>query len=95
MRDSVKFKKKSQVTIPKEMVEALGLEEGDTLECRLENGKIVLVPTITVPRDQAWFWTEAWQKGEIEADKDMKAGHVSKAYNNIGEVRYYYFEKLW
>jgi antitoxin PrlF len=26
--------------------------------------------------DQAYFWTEAWQAGEREADEDMTAGRV-------------------
>ena len=26
--------------------------------------------------DQAWFWTEEWQKGEREADEDIRAGRI-------------------
>ncbi|MBI4334193.1 MAG: hypothetical protein HY673_23260 [Chloroflexi bacterium] len=29
-----------------------------------------------VDKDQAWFWTERWQKGEKEADDDIRAGRV-------------------
>lgn len=26
--------------------------------------------------DQAWFWTDRWQKMEAEADADIEAGRV-------------------
>lgn len=25
-------------------------------------------------RDQAWFWSTAWQAGEAEADRDLRDG---------------------
>ncbi|HLR79778.1 MAG TPA: AbrB/MazE/SpoVT family DNA-binding domain-containing protein [Bacillota bacterium] len=76
-RENVRFKRKSQVTIPHEIVEALNLKEGDDLECRLENGKIVFVPMVSVPRDQAWFWTEEWQKEEREIEQQIKDGQLT------------------
>lgn len=75
--ESVKIKQKSQVTVPKEIMEALDLKVGDTLECRLEEGKIILVPMVSVPRDQAWFWTEEWQKEEREAEQQIKEGKLT------------------
>jgi AbrB family looped-hinge helix DNA binding protein len=83
--ETVRFKKKSQVTIPKEFVEALNLKEGDNLQCRLEDGKIVIVPMISVPKDQAWFWSEEWQKEEMEAEEEIKAGRL-KSFDNIGDL---------
>lgn len=56
--ENVRFKKKSQVTIPHDIVQALNLKEGDDLQCRMEEGKIVFVPMVSVPKDQAWFWSE-------------------------------------
>ncbi|MBB6448206.1 AbrB family looped-hinge helix DNA binding protein [Geomicrobium halophilum] len=40
----VRFKRKSQVTIPPDIAETLNLQEGDELQCRLEDGKIVMIP---------------------------------------------------
>jgi len=74
----VRFKKKSQVTVPHEIVKALELQEGDDLQVRLEDGKIVFVPMVSIPKDQAWFWTKEWQEGEREADEDIEAGRVKK-----------------
>ncbi|TCP18027.1 AbrB family transcriptional regulator [Scopulibacillus darangshiensis] len=79
--ESIRFKKRSQVTIPKDFVDALQLHEGDRLECRLEDGKIVIVPTVEVPRDQAWFWSEQWQKEENEVEQELRDGRVSAPMN--------------
>ena len=40
------------------------------------DGVIELHPVIPVPSDQAWFWTERWQRMEREADADVAAGGV-------------------
>lgn len=41
--------------------------------------------------DQRWWWTEAWQKGEREAENDLRKGGVSKPFhsaeNLIGHLR--------
>lgn len=74
----VRFKKKGQVTIPKEFVDSLHLEEGDQLECRLEDGRIVIVPTISVSKDQAWFWSNKWQEEEMEAQMQINKDLMSE-----------------
>jgi antitoxin MazE len=33
---------------------------------------------VTIPADQAWFWTEHWQEMEREAQADIEAGRVSR-----------------
>jgi len=44
-----------------------------------EDGVFELRPTVPVPADQAWFWTERWQRMEREADEDIVAGRLSRA----------------
>lgn len=88
--ESIRFKKRAQVTIPKEFVDQLNLQEGDRLECRLEDGKITIVPTIEIPKDQAWFWTEEWQEGEKEASKDISAGRYGEALTTAEDIAEYF-----
>lgn len=83
--ESIRFKRRSQVTIPKDFVDALQLQEGDRLECRLEEGRIIIVPTVEIPKDQAWFWTKEWQEGEREAEEDIRAGRV-KTFDNVDDL---------
>jgi AbrB family looped-hinge helix DNA binding protein len=42
-----------------------------------DDGRLELVPVVTVPADQAWFWTERWQAMEREADADIAAGRTT------------------
>jgi hypothetical protein len=35
-------------------------------------------------KSQAYFWTEEWQKGEAEAEADIRAGRV-KTFDSVDE----------
>jgi hypothetical protein len=39
-----------------------------------EDGVIELRPTLPVPVDELWFWTEGHQAAEREAEEDLQAG---------------------
>lgn len=71
-KETVHFKDRGQVTIPKTIVDELGLQKGDLLEARIEDGKIVLIPAVAVPRDQAWYWSKQWQNEEREVDQEIE-----------------------
>ena len=45
----VELKAKSQVTIPKDIVQSIELNQGDQFEVTEDNGKIVLVPVAVYP----------------------------------------------
>ena len=45
----VELKAKSQVTIPKDIVNSMGLNQGDQFEVIEDDGKIVLVPVAVYP----------------------------------------------
>ena len=42
-----------------------------------EDGRLELRPVVTVPAEQAWFWTERWQAMERAADEDIAADRVT------------------
>ena len=64
---------KGQVTLPLHIRRKLGLREGDHVLVSVEQGRVVLTPAALIPRDQAWFWSEEWQAGEREADRELAA----------------------
>ena len=72
----MKISSKRQISIPKRVMETLGLHPGDEVEFEVEGNSARLIPvkTIKVPRDQAWFWTPDWQKKEKQADRELSAG---------------------
>lgn len=36
--------------------------------------------------EQKWWWTEEWQKGERQAEADMKAGRISGPFESAAEL---------
>jgi AbrB family looped-hinge helix DNA binding protein len=77
---------KGQVTLPSEIRNLLGLNEGDDLAFSLnEQGQVIITRLEVIPPDQAWFWTEQWQKAERVAQADIDAGRVHR-YANIDEA---------
>ncbi|MCL4416639.1 MAG: AbrB/MazE/SpoVT family DNA-binding domain-containing protein [Actinobacteria bacterium] len=75
----IDLKQKSQVTIPKKLVEKLSLKIGDKIDIEEKDGRLVLTPVIMVPKDQAWFYTPEWQKDETEVDRQLKEGKIHVA----------------
>ena len=66
---------KRQISIPKKIMDFLGIHPGDEVEFHIEENSVRLIPikTIKIPRDQAWFWTDEWQVKEREAEEDLSA----------------------
>ena len=133
----VRVRPKRQVTIPKEIFNKLHLEEGDFIEAKAEDQKIVLVPkklvtkTDIIPltkeeqkilkktrdkmdqikrdmahskglaeeeivlaikvglidKDQVWWWTEEWQKGERETEKEIKEGKLLGPFGTVEQFK--------
>jgi AbrB family looped-hinge helix DNA binding protein len=77
----VSVRKRGVITLPAELRRRLRLdEEGSRLEIvERDDGVVELRPSVVVPADQAWFWTERWQAMEREADDDIAAGRVERA----------------
>jgi antitoxin MazE len=66
------------IAIPSALRRQFGLDQpGAQVEVVEREGEIVLRPHVPVPSDQAWFWTERWQKMERDADKAIAAGQVA------------------
>ena len=62
--------KRNQVTLPRELIpEGTTLFQGE----QLPNGSILLIPQVSIPVSQAYFWTKRWQEGEAKASQDIQA----------------------
>ena len=84
MRGNVMLRKLGQsfqIALPKEIVKVLGLRVNDYLDINVENDRIVLEPKAVIPKEQAYFFTPEWQKGEKEADQDIRKKRVTKTKN--------------
>jgi AbrB family looped-hinge helix DNA binding protein len=67
------------VALPAELRRKLHLDApGTQMEVtERDDGVLELRPSIPVPADQAWFWTERWQRREREVDAYLEAGDVA------------------
>jgi len=70
---------KGQITISDGVRRAARVTEGDLLEVSVEAGAIVMRPKKLIDADQAWFWTESWQRGERAASADIAAGRTRRS----------------
>jgi hypothetical protein len=51
------------------------LSEGDDVEFSVhDDGTVTVRGYVSIPTDQAWFFTPEWLAGEREADEDVAAG---------------------
>jgi len=76
--ETIKVRKKYQITLPTVIREAAGVYEGDFLTAEVRDDRtIVLRPSRLVDADEAFFYTAEWQAAEREADEDIRLGRVS------------------
>ncbi|MBU4302686.1 MAG: AbrB/MazE/SpoVT family DNA-binding domain-containing protein [Actinobacteria bacterium] len=90
VEEIVKVGERGTITIPAAVRKIAGISPGDVLRVAISTitGTVTLTPQVTIDRDQAWYWTPEWQKGEREADEDIAAGRVyeMKADGMRGEM---------
>lgn len=72
--------------MPAEVRRRLHLDEpGAQVEIiEREDGVLELRPSLPIPADQRWFWTDRWQTREREVDEHIASGHVT--VHNDGEA---------
>lgn len=79
----LQLRKNGQLTLPASIRSQVNVDEGDSFEVRVdEDGVICLIPQVVIERSQRYFWTERWQKGEQEADEDLRDGRY-KDFDDI------------
>ncbi|MEW6203344.1 MAG: AbrB/MazE/SpoVT family DNA-binding domain-containing protein [bacterium] len=70
----ITLKERGTFTVSKELRQKLGISPGDTLEARVENGCLILIPIVAVPRVATL--SDSGRKKNAEAEKDIKHGRV-------------------
>jgi len=83
--ESVQVGAKHQVTIPHRISRALRLKKGDHILMRLLDGRVEMVPSSLIPKDQLWFWTREWQRKEREAHEDIATGNL-KGFDSVDDL---------
>jgi AbrB family looped-hinge helix DNA binding protein len=84
--ETIRVRKKYQITLPAAIREAAGIYEGDFLTAEVqEDHTIVLRPARLVDADEAFFYTPEWQAAEHEADEDIRLGRIYR-FDNIEDT---------
>ena len=81
-----RLRSKGQITVPGEIRSLLGVNKGDERVFFIdEKGRIIIDRVCTIDPDQAWFWTESWQKAERKAQEDIDKGSTYQ-FDNVEEA---------
>jgi len=73
-----KVTRNGQITLPAAVRRAANIEEGDLIAVVVEGDTIRLSPQKLIDKSQAYFWSEDWQKGELEASEDIESGRIQE-----------------
>ena len=70
-----RLRPKAQLTLPEEIRRALYVNEGDEIEFVVrEDGIVTVRGYVSVPSDQAWYFTSQRQVAKRQADEEIEAG---------------------
>lgn len=70
--------RRNQITLPKAFIP----KGASSFQCeKRADGTIVLIPQISIPASQVYFWSNRWQEGEKKASEDIAAGRLRRHAN--------------
>lgn len=73
------LRRNGQLTLPAEVRRRLRASEGDVFVAEIRDpDEIVLRKKSLVDASQAYFWRDEWQKGEREAQEDIRRRRVKR-----------------
>lgn len=73
------LRRNGQITLPADIRRRVRAAEGDVFLAEVGNDdEIVLRKKSLVDASQAYFWTDEWQRGEREAQEDIRGGRVKR-----------------
>lgn len=73
------LRRNGQITLPADIRRRMRATEGDVFLAEVrEDDEIVLRKKSLVDASQAYFWTDQWQRGEHEAQEDIRRGRVKR-----------------
>lgn len=74
------LRRNGQITLPADVRRRMRAAEGDVFLAEVrDDDEIVLRKKSLVDASQAYFWTDEWQRGEREAQEDIRHGRVKRS----------------
>ena len=88
-----RLRQKAQLTLPDEVRQLLHVGEGDEVEFTVEaDGRVTVRGYVSVPTDQAWFFTPERHAGKRQADDEIAMG--SGTVHDSGEAMFAHLDNL-
>jgi antitoxin PrlF len=88
-----RLRPKAQLTLAEEIRRALRVSEGDEIEFSVqEDGTISVRGYVSVPSDQAWYFTRELQAGRLRAQEQIAAG--SGTVHDSADAMFGYLDDL-
>ena len=81
----IQIRNRNQITIPEKVLKELGLKPGDDLLVEIKDGKLTLIPAVSIPRDEAYLFTPEWQAMLHQAEKELAEGDY-KVFDNLEDL---------
>ena len=70
------IKERGVLTVTKEIRRELGISPGDTLDAKIDKGRLILTPVSIIPRTLEL--SDSGKRKEEQADSDLRRGRVKK-----------------
>jgi bifunctional DNA-binding transcriptional regulator/antitoxin component of YhaV-PrlF toxin-antitoxin module len=81
-----RLRSKGRLTLPRPVRSLLQVAEGDDVTFSIDaSGRIEVQHLPVIDPDQAWFWSERWQKMEQTAQADIDEGRL-KRFKNVEDA---------
>jgi antitoxin PrlF len=88
-----RLRQKAQLTLPEEVRQVLHVGEGDEVEFTVEaDGRVTVRGYVSVPTDQAWFFTLERHAGKRQADDEIAMGRGT--VHDSGEAMFVHLDNL-
>jgi AbrB family looped-hinge helix DNA binding protein len=73
------LRRNGQITLPAHVRRRIRAAEGDVFVAEVrDSDEIVLRKKSLIDASQAYFWTDEWQRGEHEAEEDIRRGRIKR-----------------
>ena len=79
---AVKVGAHREIQLPEVVTKRLRIRQGAKLEVLVSGDGIFLIPSKRIPKEQRYFYTEAWQAKEREADESIARGEVTGPFSD-------------
>ena len=80
---------KGRTTLPQRVREELGIVEGTQLRIeQTDSGTFEVVPSVSIPQDQAWYHSAEGRSRLSRADQDLREGRVTRTRDEPGTRRF-------